>query len=375
MKCPETMHAVLLTGYGGLDKLEYRDDVPVPEPAAGEVLINVTAAGMNNTDINTRIGWYSPSVNSGTTAEGGADGVGVEEGSSGGWAGDLGFPRIQGADLVGRIVALGAGVDASLMGQKVTCDPYFRDPEDMTGLESSAFLGSERNGSFAQFTTVPAENVHIIPEGTGLADEAIVTLPCSGGTAMNMLLMAGVKAGDRVLVTGASGGVGSLLVQIAKHLGAEVVAVASASKHAALLALGADSCIDRNATDLAAQALEAMDGQKCTVVADVVGGERFAEYLSVLGRGGRYVTAGAIAGPIVELDLRTLYLNSLEFYGSSTYLRETFPTLMGVLAAGGLRPAVAAVHPLSEIREAQTAFLEKNHVGSLVLIPPQYSEE
>lgn len=192
---------------------------------------------------------------------------------------------------------------------------------------------------------------------------------------MNMLLMAGVKAGDRVLVTGASGGVGSLLVQIAKHLGAEVVAVASASKHAALLALGADSCIDRNATDLAAQALEAMDGQKCTVVADVVGGERFAEYLSVLGRGGRYVTAGAIAGPIVELDLRTLYLNSLEFYGSSTYLRETFPTLMGVLAAGGLRPAVAAVHPLSEIREAQTAFLEKNHVGSLVLIPPQYSEE
>ncbi len=370
MKLPKTMSAVLLTGYGGLEMLEYRDDVPVPEPGPGEVLINVTAAGMNNTDINTRIGWYSSSVQSGTTAEGGTEGVGLEEGGSGGWTGDVGFPRIQGADLVGQIVAVGPGGDDSSIGQKVTCDPYFRDPEDETGLESSAFLGSECNGSFAQFTVVAAENVHQVPDGTGLADEAIVTLPCSGGTAMNMLLMAGVKAGDRVLVTGASGGVGSLLVQISKHLGAEVVAVASASKHAALLALGADACIDRSADEHAQPALDAMGDRKFTVVADVVGGERFSEYLSVLGRGGRYVTAGAIAGPIVELDLRTLYLNSLEFYGSSAYRRDTFPALMRVLAEGGLKPAVASVHPLSEIREAQAAFLEKNHVGSLVLVPP-----
>ncbi|NNF80139.1 MAG: alcohol dehydrogenase, partial [Rhizobiales bacterium] len=105
MKLPDKMTAVLLTGYGGLDKLEYRDDVPVPQPGAGEVLINVIAAGMNNTDINTRTGWYSPSVQSGTTAEGGAEGFGVEEGASGSWTGDVGFPRIQGADLVGRIMA------------------------------------------------------------------------------------------------------------------------------------------------------------------------------------------------------------------------------------------------------------------------------
>ncbi|MCP5084111.1 MAG: zinc-binding dehydrogenase [Alphaproteobacteria bacterium] len=369
------MTAVLLTGYGGLDKLEYRDDVPVPLPGPGEVLINVTASGMNNTDINTRTGWYSPSVQSGTTAEGGAEGFGVEEGASGSWTGDVGFPRIQGADLIGRIAAVGSGVDAARVGQKVTCDPYFRDQGDETGLESKAFLGSECNGSFAQFTVVPAENTYQIPEDTGLSDEAIATLPCSGGTAMNMLLMAGVKAGDRVLVTGASGGVGSLLVQIAKHLGAVVVAVASASKHAALLELGADACVDRAAEDHATPALAALEGAQFTVVADVVGGDRFSECLSVLGRGGRYVTAGAIAGPIVELDLRTLYLKSLEFFGSSAYRRDTFPALMQILAEGGLKPAVASVRPLSEIHEAQTAFLEKSHVGSLILVPPKANDQ
>ena len=371
MEIPSTMTAVLLTGYGGLDKLEYRDDVPVPSPGPGEVLINVSAAGMNNTDINTRIGWYSPSVQGGTTAEGGADGVGIETGDSGGWSGDLGFPRIQGADLVGHIVAVGEGGDAARVGQKVTCDPYFRDPDDEAGLESAAFLGSEHNGSFAQFTVVPAENTYEIPAGLNISDEALVTLPCSGGTAMNMLLMAGVKAGDRVLVTGASGGVGTFLVQIAKHLGASVVAVASVSKHDALRELGADGCIDRAADDHAALAREALGEDTFTVVADVVGGDRFAEYLSLLAPGGRYVTAGAIAGPIVELDLRTLYLTSLEFYGSSVYRRDTFPALMRVLAEGGLKPAVAAVRPLSEIRQAQTAFLEKTHVGSLVLVPPK----
>ncbi len=371
MELPNAMTAVMLTGYGGLDKLDYREDVPVPTPGPGEVLVNVTAAGMNNTDINTRIGWYSSEVQSGTTQEGGAEGVGVEEGGSGGWSGDVGFPRIQGADLVGRIVAVGPGVDAARIGQKVTCDPYFRDPEDETGLESARFLGSECNGSFAQFTLVPAENIYEIPPGTGLSDEAVVTLPCSGGTAMNMALMAGVKAGDRVLVTGASGGVGSFLVQIAKHLGASVVGVASASKHADLLALGADACIDRAATDHARAALAALGGAQFTVVADVVGGDRFTEYLSLLAPGGRYVTAGAIAGPMVELDLRTLYLGSLEFYGSSVYRRDTFPALMQVLAEGGLKPAVAAVRPLSEIKQAQTAFLEKSHVGSLVLLPPK----
>ena len=95
----------------------------------------------------------------------------------------------------------------------------------------------------------------------------------------------------------------------------------------------------------------------------------------MLKRGGRYVTAGAIAGPLVSLDLRTLYLKNLSFFGSTVYRQDTFPTLIRALAEGGIRPAIDAVRPLEQIREAQTAFLEKRHVGSLVLIPPQLGNQ
>ncbi len=121
---PRTMKAVLLKGHGGLEQLEYRDDVPVPTPAAGEVLVQVGAAAVNNTDINTRIGWYSKSVATAT-----ADAVvqTASEATDGGWAGNpFVFPRIQGTDVCGRIVAVGAGVAAARIGQRVIVDPVLR---------------------------------------------------------------------------------------------------------------------------------------------------------------------------------------------------------------------------------------------------------
>ncbi len=366
---PDRMAAVQLTGYGGLDKLLYRSDVAVPSPGPGEVLIQVAAAGMNNTDINTRTGWYNRDVDSGTTAAGGAKGFDVEANGMGDWDADIDFPRIQGADVVGRIVRVGAGVADSRIGERVVCDPYVRDPDDEEGLASARFLGADRDGGFAQFTAVPAENAVAVSEGITASDAELATLPCSGGTAMNMMLMAGLRAGDRVLVTGASGGVGTFLVQIAKHYGAEVTAVAGRSKAEAVRALGAEVVV-RESDDHAAQALAISGGKPYSLIADVVGGDRFAECLSLLQRGGRYVTAGAIAGPIVRLDLRTLYLKSLSFFGSTAYRRDTFPTLMEIVAEGGIGPAVAEVRPLAEIKEAQTAFLEKRHVGSMVLVPP-----
>ncbi len=370
MTQPTTMTGVQLTGYGGLEKLVYRSDLPVPRPDPGEVLIQVAAAGMNNTDINSRTGWYSQSVDSGTTAEGGQEGFGVSSGGMGDWTGDLTFPRIQGADAVGRIVAVGAGVDPARISERVICNPYITAEDDPEGLDSAGFLGAEYDGAFAQFVKLPGRNVHALPDSLDIDDRALATLPCSGGTAMNMLLMANVGAGDRVLVTGASGGVGSLLVQIAKHLGARVVGVAGKDKQDAVLALGADAVVDRTTEDLVGAARQANEGQPYNVVADVVGGESFPNYLALLRRGGRYVTAGAIGGPLVTLDLRTLYLKNLSFFGSTVYRRDTFPTLLRILAEGGLRPAVAETRPLAEIREAQESFLEKRHVGSLVLIPP-----
>lgn len=366
---PEVMTAVELTGYGGLDKLVYRQDVPVPKPGRDEVLIHVTAAGINNTDINTRTGWYSHTVDTGTTAEGGRHGFNVADSGMGDWGVDFQFPRIQGADIVGRVFAVGEGVDPSRIGERVICDPYVRDPRDKEGLESARFLGADRDGGFAQFVAVPAENAMTVADALAAHDEELATLPCSGGTAMNMMLMADLRAGDRVLVTGASGGVGTFLVQIARHYGAQVTAIAGRSKAAAVRALGAD-VVCREEAEHAAAALKISGGAPYSLIADVVGGERFAEYLSLLKRGGRYVTAGAIAGPIVPLDLRTLYLKSLSFFGSTAYRRDTFHTLMDIVAGGGIKPAVAVTRPLAEIKEAQAAFLEKHHVGSMVLIPP-----
>lgn len=367
---PATMTAVHLVGHGGLDMLHVRDDVPVPWPGAGEVLVNVTAAGINNTDINTRTGWYHDAVTTGTTTEGGTSGFGVTEAGMGDWAGDLTFPRIQGADAVGRIVAVGEGVAPTRVGERVVCDPYIRDPDDAEGLDSARFLGADRDGAFAQFTRVPQVNAVAVPDALELTDAALATLPCSGGTAMNMLLLADAKGGDLALVTGASGGVGTMLVQILKALGAEVVAIAGASKADAVSALGADHVIDRARPDLPSEVLAATGGRPLSLVADVVGGDVFAAWLKLLRRGGRYVTAGAIAGPVVSLDLRTLYLKNLTLLGSSVYRRDAFPRLVDLVVGGRITPFSARTWPLAQIRDAQTAFFDKQHVGSLVLIPP-----
>jgi len=369
MAIPDRMVGVELTGYGGLDMLVYREDLSVPQPGPGEVLINVTAAGVNNTDINTRSGWYSSAVTAGTTAEGGSEGFAVKKDGMGDWAGDIVFPRIQGADCCGRIVAVGEGVDPGRIGARVTIQPYFTAEDDAGGIESAGFLGLDRDGAFAQFVAVPARNVLDVSADLPYSDAEIATISCSGGTAMNMLRLAGVAPGDKVVVTGASGGVGTFLVQIARHLGAEVVAIAGASKADALLALGASTVIDRTSPDQVGQVRAAFSGP-ATVVADVVGGDAFPDFLAMLGRGGRFVTAGAIAGPMVTLDLRTLYLKSLSFFGSSAYRPDTFPALMEVVRAGALNPPIAGIRPLGEIAAAQEAFLAKSHVGSFVLIPP-----
>jgi NADPH:quinone reductase-like Zn-dependent oxidoreductase len=367
---PTHMAAVMLTGYGGLDKLKYREDVPVPRPGPGEVLIQVHAAGVNNTDINTRSGWYNQAVKTGTEFEGAQSGFAVQHAGSGDWGSDITFPRIQGADVAGYVVAVGVGVDPTRIGERVICDPYFHAAGDTTSLESTGFLGAHRDGGFAQFTAVPSRNAITVAHDLPLSDAQLATVPCSGGTAMNMMLMAGLRAGDHVLVTGASGGVGSFLVQIARASAATVVAVCGAEKCDAVLKLGAHAVIDRAVNDLPNAIQAALGGAALTLFADVVGGEMFSPCLGLLATGGRYVTAGAIAGPMVALDLRTLYLKSLSFFGSSVYRRDALPALVALLQRGAVVPAVSDVSPLAQIHAAQTAFLAKHHIGSKVLLPP-----
>ncbi len=358
---PTVMRAVLLTGNGGFEKLAYRDDVPVPVPGPHDVLIRVGAAAVNNTDINTRTAWYSKSVTA-ATAAGGADGFAEAETADSGWTGAVPqFPRIQGADACGTIVAVGSAVNPDRLGERVLVEPVFRSPDARTPY-AAIYFGSECDGGFADYARVPAVHAHRIV--SALDDAELASFPCAWSAAENMLARAGLGMGERVLICGASGGVGSAAVQLARRRNALVTAIASAEKRNAVLALGADAVIAGDA-DLAAR----FGGEYFDVCIDMVGGDGFAARLDAMKRGGRYAVAGAIAGPIVPLDLRTLYLNDLRLLGCTVLEPQVFPNLVRYIEAGEVRPLVAATFPLARIAEAQRVFLGKQLVGKIVLIP------
>lgn len=361
MTLPKTMHAVHLVGHGGLDQLVYKEDVPVPSPGEGEVLIRVAAAGVNNTDINTRIGWYSKSVTTDTEA-GGAGGFDAPVDDDAGWSGTpLQLPRIQGADACGYIVAVGEGVDVARVGERVMVQSMQAVRGDVPFI--CATFGSEFDGGFAQFAVARSEFTYAV--NCDWSDAELASIPCAYSTAENMLHRASVGA-ERVLITGASGGVGSAAVQLAKRRGAHVTAVCSDAKADEVRALGADVTVDRNADLVAAVGDSSID-----VVIDLVAGPSWPTLLEVLCRGGRYATAGAIAGPIVDLDVRTLYLKDLTFFGATYQVDEVFANLVSYIEKGEIRPALAATYPLKDIAIAQGDFLAKKYTGKLVLLPPE----
>lgn len=355
---PKTMKAMVLTGHGGLDKYEWHEDWPVPEPGPGGVLIKVSACGLNNTDVNTRTGWYSKAVSEGTTG-----GTFVKVGDNDpAWGGSpITFPRIQGADAVGRVVAVGEGVDTSLIGKRVMTDGWVRDAAEPTNMDKARYFGSEVDGGFAEYARTAAHAIEVV--ASDLTDADLATFQCSYTTAEGMLTRANVAAADTVLVPGASGGVGGALIQLARRRGARVVAMASAAKHARVAKLGPDKIIARAPQDLRA----ALGDEKITVVADVVGGPCWPNLIEVLERGGRYTCSGAIAGPIVQLDLRTFYLRDLTFTGSTIVPPDTLAKLVGYIERGEVKPVLAATYPLRQLREAQQAFINKRHTGNIVV--------
>lgn len=358
---PARMTAVQLVGHGGIEVLRYREDVPTPSPGTGEVLIKVAAAGVNNTDINTRIGWYSKKV-AGATDAGGTEGFDEVDDDDATWSGaPMAFPRIQGADCCGRIVAVGDRVNAARIGERVIVRNMLRSYVDYRPFECWTF-GSECDGAFAQYAKAPSLETYAV--NCDWTDAELASVPCSWSTAENMLHRASVGA-EKVLVTGASGGVGSAAVQLAKRRGAHVVAVAGGSKAGDVRALGADQVVDRTADPIAAIGRDAVD-----VVVDLVGGGGWPSLLDAVRRGGRVATAGAIGGPLVRLDLRTLYLKDLSLFGCTYQDDAVFENLVSYIERGEIRPVVARTFPLRDIGRAQEAFLAKKFIGKLVLIPP-----
>lgn len=353
---PENMKAVVLTGHGGMDKLQYRD-CPVPRPGADQVLVEVHACGMNNTDVWVREGAYGTDDDPDAIAS-------WRRGKP-----TLEFPRIQGADTVGRIVAVGENIDRDRNGERIMVDFSIYNTEG-DSLADIDYIGHGADGGYAEYCVVPAANAHKVE--TGMSDAELATFCCAYLTGEHMLDRARVAAGERVLISGAAGGVGGGLIQLCRARGAIPYAITSSAKAARVEALGAEGIALRDQGDWVAQLRDMLRGEEIDVVADVVAGPLFNDLINLLRPEGRYTTAGAFAGPLVQLDLRTVYLKHLEIHGSSQGTRAAFERLVQYIEAGKLAPNLFATYPLSEFQRAQTDFMAKDYVGKLVVMPDRF---
>lgn len=362
MTVPKVMRACVLTDHGDINKLVHYTDWPVPEPTDNQVLVKVGACGMNNTDVNTRSGWYSKAVSEATTGDA-YDTVNEEDPTWGG--APIVFPRIQGADVCGHVVACGKNADATLIGKRIITDNWLRNWDKPLDMDSTGYFGSECDGGYAEYTAIDYRNVGVV--NSDLSDAELATFSCSYTTAEGMLSRANVSSADTVLITGASGGVGSALIQLAKRRGATVVGLASDAKHEKLKALGADALLPRSPKNIHSALKQAVGSETVSVLADIVGGNAFPVLLEALERGGRYTCSGAIAGPMVNMDLRTFYLRDLTMTGSTVVPPHIFTDLVGYIERGEVMPVLAASYPLQDFHKAQQAFIDKQHSGNIVI--------
>ncbi|GAA4866068.1 zinc-binding dehydrogenase [Saccharopolyspora cebuensis] len=349
MGVPETMRAARIAEHGGPEVVELTE-VAVPAPQAGEVLVQVSAVALNNTDLWTREGAYGR--------------PGDPEALSG-WRGPIDFPRIQGADVAGEVVAVGADVDAGLVGRRVVVDPAIYDT-DGPDANPVGLMGSERDGGYAEYATARADRVHDVT-GSPLTDDQLASLPTAYGTALGMIERGRLREGETVLVSGASGGVGLALVQIARARGAEVLAISSGAKIDAVREAGAHHVLDR-ARDVVEQ-VRAAAPEGVDVGLDVVAGELVGDGLPLLREGGRWVIAGALGGYGVSFDVRRLYLHNAQVIGSAMHTPTHFGLLVDLARQGAIQPVIAAAFPLEQAARAQEELARRNHVGKIVLHP------
>jgi alcohol dehydrogenase len=350
MTLAATMKAMLLTGHGGLDKLVYDEHFPVPKITSNQVLIKVGACGINNTDIWVREGAYGSSDDPDTIASFGDS--------------PIEFPLIQGADIVGEIVATGTDVYPPRIGERVMVDfgIYSGEGDDVP---SHDYLGSGCPGGFAEYVAVPADNAHAVE--TSLSDAELATFCCAYITGEHMLRRTRVSKGERVLVTGASGGVGSGVIQLCRARGAIPYAVVGEGKEDAVKAIGAEGTVTRGQSDLIEAVTKLTNGAPIDVVVDTVSGPMLPSLIEILRPQGKYATCGAMGGPMVELDMRRVYLKNLELYGATQGTRRDFRAIRDYAISGAIKPLVARSYPLSDLGKAQEDFKKKNFVGKLVI--------
>ena len=364
---PDSMAAMVLTGHGGLEQLQYRRDVATPTPGPGEVLVRVTATAKNNTDRKAREGLY-PVKDKGDT-------VSFQMGGSPTFT----FPRIQGADVAGRVAAVGEGVDPGRVGKRGLLDfNIYADSRRDINLTPD-YYGHGADGGFAEYVAVPSDQFHAV-DNTDLADAELAAMGmCSYQTALHMLNAAGVTAGERVLVTGASGGVGTALIQLCGIMGAIPYALSQQDKADALLELGAEAVLDRSQMDDFEARVRAVTGdQPIDAVMDLAGGEMTDRFIDSMifdmkarTTYPRLSIAGASAGNVSEIMWTRIYLYQVQILGVSHGTREEAEQLIAWIRSGQLRPVLHGAFRLSELHDAERYFVDRgsNYLGKIVIVP------
>ena len=350
MKAGMSMKAVQVSGYGGLDQLEVVER-EIPKPKENEVLVQVKACAINNTEIWMREGAYGTEGKSGWRPEG------------------VQFPRIPGSDITGQIVEVGSAVSTDRKGEDVVLFPFTSsgEPGSEHISDDMSFIGSEYDGGYAEYVVWPGELC--LPMALSDYEESAV-FSVSGMTGWHMVEESHIQRGETVMVTGANGGVGSLNVQIAANVfGAKVIAiVGDLALEEKMKELGATHVLSYRSEQLADEIIEA-NGGPIDAVLDVVGDALFHTSLQVLKKGGRFCTSGSAGGQKTELDFRTMYLKHITLIGSVLGTREDFKHLMKAVSEGKVKPIIDRTFPLEEAREAQSYFKKSGKVGKIVLKP------
>jgi alcohol dehydrogenase len=327
------VRAVVVEGHGGLDRVKLRTDWPEPRPGPGQAVVDVRACGLNYLDIFVRRGMPGLAVD---------------------------MPRIPGGDISGIVGALGAGVDRAWSGRRVMIDPH---------IKPGGALGEHANGGLCERIAVDADNLIAMPEAVSF--EQAAALPIAYGTAWRMMIARGrVQKGETVLILGASGGVGTACVQIAKNLGAEVIACASsADKLQRLKELGADHLVDYTREDFSRRAWEISGKKGVDVAVNYTGGDTWVPSIRALALHGRLLTCGATAGYDPPEDIRYIWRREVNIVGCNGWTRNDLEQLLAAVAQGTIRPIIDGVYPLEQAAEAMRVIEDREVFGKVILRP------
>lgn len=363
------MYAMVLTGHGGIDKLQYKE-VKTPQLKPNEVLVEVYATAKNNTDKKARLGLYAVDDEKEITS------FKLSEKNS------FSFPRIQGADVCGKIVKTGENVSSDRVGERGLLDfnIYPNDNPDINLVPD--YYGHGKDGGYAEYIAVDAARFHQVDES--IVDDAGLAAMgmCSYQTAYHMLTAANVKKGERVLISGASGGVGTALIQLCRIIGAVPYALSSESKAQMLMDVGAQEVIDRgDLSTLKERILDATGGKNIDAAMDMLGGEYTNVFIDVMIANmyerdtyPRLSIPGASAGNVAKLLWTKIYLYQVHIFGVSHGTKNEAKQLIEWIKEKKLRPLVHKAFKLSQLHEAERYFenRDKNYIGKIVIVPDKH---